>query len=104
MHRRGGPNVAIAFGPGGPLMAHLRAVDSSGGPVSWGDRRKRDSTTATKFACSVFPRIKIKQIQTSSPTFPLLCICRDDCMTLKLVDAVSVPPPNPQSPTKNVKL
>ena len=35
-------------------------------------------------------------------TFHLLC--RADSMTLKLVvDAVSVPPPNPQPPTKNVK-
>ena len=48
MHRRGGPNVAIAFGPGGPLTAQLRAVESPGGtsfrggPVSGGDRRKRD--------------------------------------------------------------
>ena len=36
MHRRGGPNVAIAFGPGGPLTAQLRAVESPGGPVSGG--------------------------------------------------------------------
>ena len=43
MHRRGGPNVAIAFDPGGPLTAQLRAVESPGGPVSGGDRRKRDS-------------------------------------------------------------
>ena len=42
MHRRGGPNVAIAFGPGGPLTAQLRAVESPGEPVSGGDRRKRD--------------------------------------------------------------
>ena len=42
MRRRGGPNVAIAFGPGGPLTAQLRAVESPGGPVSGGDRRKRD--------------------------------------------------------------
>ena len=42
MRRRGGPNVAIAFGPGGPLTAQLRVVESPGGPVSGGDRRKRD--------------------------------------------------------------
>ena len=46
MHRRGGPNVAIAFGPGGPLTAQLRAVESPGGPVSGGDRRKRDRSRA----------------------------------------------------------
>ena len=44
MHHRGGPNVAIAFGPGGPLTAQLRVVESPGGPVSGGDRRKCDST------------------------------------------------------------
>ena len=33
MRRRGGPNVAIAFGPGGPLTAQLRAVESPGGTV-----------------------------------------------------------------------
>ena len=33
MHRRGGLNVAIAFGPGGPpLTVQLRAVESPGGP------------------------------------------------------------------------
>ena len=47
MHRRGGPNVAIAFGPGRPLTAQLRAVESPGGPVSGADRRKRDSTHST---------------------------------------------------------
>ena len=44
MRRGGGPYVAINLGPGGPLKALVRAVDSPGGPVSWGDRRKCDST------------------------------------------------------------
>ena len=49
MHCRGGPHVAIAFGPGGPLTAQLRAVDSlgrGGGGTSFrGDRRKHDRPT-----------------------------------------------------------
>ena len=48
MHRRGGPNVAIAFGPGRPLTAQLRAVESPGGQVSGADRRKRDSSSGLR--------------------------------------------------------
>ena len=36
MRRRGGPHVATAFGPGGPLTTVLLAVDSPGGPLSGG--------------------------------------------------------------------
>ena len=41
MRRRGGPNVVIAFSPGGPLTAQLYTVDSPGGPVSWGSKASR---------------------------------------------------------------
>ena len=36
MHRRGGPNVAIAFGPGGPLTAQLCARGGKSGGTSFG--------------------------------------------------------------------
>ena len=36
MRLRGGPYIAAAIGPGGPLTALLFAVDSPGGPLSWG--------------------------------------------------------------------
>ena len=40
MRRAGGPNIAIIFGPGGPLTAQLRAADSPGGPVLGGGPSK----------------------------------------------------------------
>ena len=67
MHRRGGPNVAIAFGPGGSLTAQLRAVESPGGPVSGGggDHRKRDSarvfTANVRNSDSAFVRKRLDQ-------------------------------------------
>ena len=56
MRRRGGPNVAIAFGPGGPRTAQLRVVESPGGPVSGGDRRKRDRSEFTSCNCATTTR------------------------------------------------
>ena len=44
MRRRGGPYIAAAIGPGGPLTSLLFSVDSPGGPLSWGDHRQRDSS------------------------------------------------------------
>jgi len=53
--------MAAILGPGGPSMAAKIAVDGPGGPLTAGDRLRRDSTRARQTG----PRKHLQEKQTS---------------------------------------